>query len=180
MMLTYDFVALVGLYTAAAAVMDIIKHRIPNYLTVPAATLGLLYHTLYHNAQGFGFYPEGILFSLGGFAVGFSLLILPWILGGGGMGDVKLLAALGAWLGIKLMLIAFAVSALIAAMMALTVLIYSAFSKGVTATKNKYMASMCSTGKNGRKSKRKLRRVLPFAVPVALSTWTLILYKLLY
>ena len=31
--------------------------------------------------------------------MGFGLLFVPWLLGGGGMGDVKLLAALGAWLG---------------------------------------------------------------------------------
>ena len=55
------------------------------------------------------FAPQGIgpLWALAGFAVGFSLLIVPWLLGGGGMGDVKMLAALGTWLGPLLVLVAF-------------------------------------------------------------------------
>jgi prepilin peptidase CpaA len=82
--------------------------RIPNWLTVPAAAMALLYHTLA---------PHGIgpLLALAGFAVGFSLLLLPWLLGGGGMGDVKMLAALGAWLGPLGILIAFGLGAVVAA-----------------------------------------------------------------
>src|SRR6476660_6881099 len=101
------FVLAVAGYTLAAAVTDIRQRRIPNYLTVPAALAGLLFHS---------FAPTGwgILTSLGGFAVGFGLLLLPWILGGGGMGDVKLLAALGTWLGPLMILPAFGLGAVCA------------------------------------------------------------------
>ena len=35
-----------------------------------------------------------MIWSLAGFGVGMALLMAPWLLGGGGMGDVKMLAAL--------------------------------------------------------------------------------------
>lgn len=42
---------------------------------------------------------DGVLFSLAGFAVGFALFFILWLLGTCGGGDVKWFAALGAWLG---------------------------------------------------------------------------------
>lgn len=158
------FIAAVGLYTAIAAAMDLRTHRIPNYLTVPTALLGLAYHTL---APG----GWGPLSSLAGFGLGFSLLLLPWLLGSGGMGDVKLLAALGAWLGPKLMLVAFATSALVAAVFILAILLNGAMTRGVLRTGRRYVAARRSRDKSG---KRRTNRVLPFAVPVAVSTWAML------
>lgn len=45
--------------------------------------------------------PAGAKMSALGLVVGLGLLFIPWMLGGIGGGDVKLLAALGAWLGPK-------------------------------------------------------------------------------
>ena len=42
---------------------------------------------------------EGLFYSLIGTAVGLALLLPAYAIGGMGAGDVKLLAALGAWLG---------------------------------------------------------------------------------
>lgn len=42
---------------------------------------------------------EGLCFALAGFAVGFGIFFLLWMLGTCGGGDVKLFAALGSWLG---------------------------------------------------------------------------------
>ena len=46
----------------------------------------------------FGWY-NGFFFSIKGLLAGCGLLIIPFALGGMGGGDVKLLAALGSWLG---------------------------------------------------------------------------------
>ncbi|GAB6165059.1 hypothetical protein JCM19992_10590 [Thermostilla marina] len=141
------------LMTAAAAVTDWRMHRIPNYITVPAAVTGVLYH---------GFFPtgEGWLFALGGFGVGFALLLLPWIFGGGGMGDVKLLAALGSWLGPFYVLIAFAVSAFVGSFLALMTVLAG----GLTAVKRETSAAEVDAS-------AKPRKALPFAIPLALGSW---------
>lgn len=80
------------LVAVVAAVLDVRTRRIPNVLTLGAAVAGLLFHAF---TSGL----DGAAASLGGWLVG-GLLFLPFfVLGGMGGGDVKLLAALGAWLG---------------------------------------------------------------------------------
>jgi prepilin peptidase CpaA len=71
---------------------DIRTQRIPNYLTMGTAVAGLGFQL--------GFYGWGGLWSgFLGLVLGFGLLIIPYLLRGMGAGDVKALAALGAWLG---------------------------------------------------------------------------------
>jgi prepilin peptidase CpaA len=71
---------------------DLRTRRIPNYLTLGTAVSGLVYNLIVHGWSG-------LLGGLLGLIVGFAFLILPYIWGGMGAGDVKALAALGAWLG---------------------------------------------------------------------------------
>lgn len=78
--------------TVWIAVGDVRTHRIPNYLTLGIALSGLAYQL---GLQGW----QGAVHSLTGVALGFGLLIIPYAMGGMGAGDVKALAALGAWLG---------------------------------------------------------------------------------
>ena len=74
------------------ALVDLRSHRIPNYLTLATALTGLSFQLAFHGWEGLG---DGLL----GMALGFAFLILPYVWGGMGAGDVKALAALGAWLG---------------------------------------------------------------------------------
>ncbi len=165
----YDLAALVAVYTLIAAVVDYRSKKIPNWLTVPTAVLGLLFNS---------FAPHGIgpLWALAGFAVGFVLLLLPWILGGGGMGDVKMLAALGAWLGPVWILWAFGLGSCLAAAMAIAIMIGGTFTEGVSVTQRRFLnrgGSVTATG-----TPRKLRRVLPFAVPMAIATWCVLAWMI--
>jgi prepilin peptidase CpaA len=169
----YDFAALVGIFTAIAAVLDYRTNEIPNWLTVSAAVLGLAYHT---------FAPSGMgpLLALAGFAIGFGLLLLPWLLGGGGMGDVKLLAALGTWLGPVLILVSFGLAAMLAACGAIAIMIGSALTDGFSATRRRYVQSASGAGTTTSSgTPRKTRRVLPFAVPIAMGTWVVLAWMLL-
>jgi prepilin peptidase CpaA len=77
---------------ATACATDVRSRRIPNRLTFGAALAGAGYQLA---ANGFG----GLGDSLLGWIVGAAFLFLPFALGGIGAGDVKLMAALGAWLG---------------------------------------------------------------------------------
>jgi prepilin peptidase CpaA len=74
---------------------DIRTRRIPNYLTLGTAVAGLAYNFI---SQGLPGLADGFL----GLLLGFACLILIYLWGGMGAGDVKALAALGAWLGPKL------------------------------------------------------------------------------
>ena len=75
-----------------ACVTDLSTRRIPNGLTFSAALLGFVYQFLSGGLDGLGYAALGWL-------VGAVVFIVPFALGGLGGGDVKLLAALGAWLG---------------------------------------------------------------------------------
>jgi prepilin peptidase CpaA len=66
--------------------------RIPNLLTFGAAATGLIYHFISGGVGAFGH-------SAAGWLVGALVFVVPFALRGLGGGDVKLLAALGAWIG---------------------------------------------------------------------------------
>lgn len=75
-----------------AAATDIHGQRVPNWLSLSAAVLAVVLHTYLSGLSG-------LLFSLEGLTIGFALLIGFYAVGGMGAGDVKLLAAVGAFLG---------------------------------------------------------------------------------
>jgi prepilin peptidase CpaA len=76
----------------AACVTDLRTRRIPNVLTFGAALAGLVFQFATGGVEGLG---QAAL----GWLLGALVFLLPFALGGLGGGDVKLLAALGAWLG---------------------------------------------------------------------------------
>jgi prepilin peptidase CpaA len=86
-------VQLVSLGLAALACgWDLRTRRIPQALTLGGAAAGLAFHLL---AGGW----SGGLGSFAGWFVGIAIFLAPFALGGLGAGDVKLLGALGAWVG---------------------------------------------------------------------------------
>jgi prepilin peptidase CpaA len=77
---------------AAACWFDVRTRRIPNWLTFPAAFLGLVVASVAHSGPG-------TVASAAGLVVGLALFFPLFFLKGLGAGDVKLMGALGAWLG---------------------------------------------------------------------------------
>ncbi len=73
-------------------VSDIRFRKIPNWLTYPTVIIGVAFHT---STKGL----EGFLFSAAGVGVGIGLLIIPYLMGGMGAGDPKLMGAIGGLLG---------------------------------------------------------------------------------
>ncbi len=76
----------------AATLSDVVSHRIPNMLLVPALSIALLTGAVNGGA-------ENVLFSLAGLAVGLAMLLPIYAMGAMGAGDVKLLGVAGAFLG---------------------------------------------------------------------------------
>lgn len=76
---------------ALAAREDLLRHRVPNVLTGNALLAGI---GLAYVAGGWG----GFLDSLGGVLVGATVLLPFYLMRGMGAGDVKLMAAAGAYL----------------------------------------------------------------------------------
>jgi prepilin peptidase CpaA len=82
----------IGAFLTLACISDLRTRRIPNVLTFSAAGGALVFHlfTGGWNAAGF---------SLAGYVAGLLLFFPLFALRGMGAGDVKLLAAVGAWIG---------------------------------------------------------------------------------
>ncbi|HXF58585.1 MAG TPA: prepilin peptidase [Candidatus Saccharimonadales bacterium] len=81
------------LLCGAAAWCDLQYRRIPNALTLPSVVVALCLHGFMHGVPG-------LLLSLGGMLVAAALVVPGYALGFTGAGDVKLLAAVGALLGL--------------------------------------------------------------------------------
>jgi prepilin peptidase CpaA len=77
-----------------AVITDLRWHKIPNWLTFPAIICGIVYSGLICGLQGF-------VFSVLGLMVGITLFIAPYAIGGMGAGDVKLMGAIGSFLGAR-------------------------------------------------------------------------------
>lgn len=69
-------------------ITDLKHQKIYNKVVFPSLILAVLLNTYLYSFNGFKM-------SLTGFATGFSVLLIPYLLGGIGAGDVKLLALIG-------------------------------------------------------------------------------------
>ncbi len=87
---------LVALILAALA-FDLKYQRIPNKLTLPTILIGLFYGS-------FQFGLEGFIGNLQGLLLGIGVFLIPFMFGGMGGGDLKLMGAIGALKGLAFVL----------------------------------------------------------------------------
>ncbi|NQT13444.1 MAG: prepilin peptidase [Planctomycetes bacterium] len=108
---------LVTVTLVVAALIDGYKLKVPNWLTFPMIISGWVASAIFFGWAGLGW-------SLMGTAVGLGLLLPAYAIGGMGAGDVKLLAGVGAWVGVSNTFWAFAVSVVVGAIIALAMVVY--------------------------------------------------------
>ncbi|MCD2137996.1 A24 family peptidase [Salinicoccus halitifaciens] len=101
---------------AVCVVTDLRKRKIYNKVIFPSLLVAL---SLNIASAGFSGLGDALL----GFAAGLALLLIPYILGGMGAGDVKLLGLIGALKGSGFVLETFIYTAVIGAMLAIIVII---------------------------------------------------------
>lgn len=97
---------------AVATFTDLRSRRIPNWLVFPFLLAGFVVSGALHGWAG-------IRHSLAGMALGALLFGVLCALGGMGMGDVKLVAAIGAWIGSAQLLIALVLTAMAGGVLAI-------------------------------------------------------------
>ena len=105
-----------------AGCVDFIRYRIPNAITVPFLVSGLTYHVATGGLVGLGR-------SAGGCSICFLIVLVFYIMGAMGAGDVKFTAGIGAWLGMEMALLVFFVATIATALYSLAVL---AWQKGLS------------------------------------------------
>jgi len=107
------FFTLLMLFLVLAAVIDVRTAKIPKPLTIALAACGVIMNvirgawlgSLSRETWQFGAGPawlgaiDGFCFALVGLLFAFAIYMLMWTMGVCGGGDVKLCAAIGAWLG---------------------------------------------------------------------------------
>lgn len=111
-MTAFDAGALILAFSAS--VTDLRASRVPNALTAMGALAGIAAHTVFPGGSG----PAA---SALGSAAGLVVFLPFFVLGGMGGGDVKLMAALGAWLGAPAILVTALYTAVVGGVLALAV-----------------------------------------------------------
>ena len=112
----FDMTEIILLLILGMAIASDLRWRtIPNWLTGPSILVGLGLHTVMNQLTGF-------VFSLEGAVLGLGLFVILYVCGWMGAGDVKLLAAVGSFLGPAQTVSAAIVIALVGGLMAIVIL----------------------------------------------------------
>ena len=151
-----------------AAVFDFRRFRVPNALTIPLGLSGMGFHAIA---------GEGLEYSLLGVAVGFGVLAVFFVMGVMGAGDVKLLAAVGAWIGGTNTLYVFCVAGVLAGFYSLAAIVAQGRWRQIPAILRVTFVQLLTLGRHIARSESvsvaaerpdRSCHVMPFAVMIAI------------
>jgi prepilin peptidase CpaA len=149
---------------AVATFTDLRNRRIPNWLVAPFLILGLVASAWLHGWHGVGQ-------SFAGLGLGILLYGFLFWMGGMGAGDVKLAAAIGAWIGPNQLFFALVVTAMAGGVMVFIWAACGGFLKDLFAG-----ASTLAFGWKNREVRQEmalsnpLKRKMPYAPAIAIGT----------
>jgi prepilin peptidase CpaA len=152
---------------------DYRRHRVPNWLNAAVLGTGLATQSLFSGWTGLQHAFVGVL-------VGFAPLMLLWLMKAMGAGDVKFMAAVGAWLGPRLTLSALVFGGLAGGVMALGMIALQRNWRQATANMGMLLAKanglqtpLAASDAIPALGPSKVR--LPYAVPLSLGTLVVVL-----
>jgi len=114
----------IGVVLIIASITDVRYGVVPKTLTYPTIVIALVGHTFFSGLLGGDSEMQlGLAGSLAGFATGFFPMLIIFLTGGIGGGDVKLMGAIGALGGWKFVLLTLFSGLMIAVVMAIILII---------------------------------------------------------
>jgi prepilin peptidase CpaA len=158
------------MFLAAATIEDLVRSRISNVLTFGAAGLALVLHVM---TNGF----DGLLAGAGGLVVGFAVFLPFFLLGGMGAGDVKMMAAAGAFLTPLTSLFAAGVSLVAGSVLGLAILVVRGGAKAALRRYRMTAACLARTGRviHGAPAAGEVAaHRFPYAAAIAVGTLTVL------
>ena len=150
---------------AIATYTDLRWRRIPNWLVFPFLLAGIVVSAVAHGWHGLGQSFEGL---------GLGLLIygiLFWM-GGMGAGDVKLCAAIGAWIGPQQLFFAMIVTGLVGGLIVLGYALWGGFvSELLPGMGTLIFGSSGEAGRSEMVLSNPRKRKIPYAPAIAVGTF---------
>jgi prepilin peptidase CpaA len=146
---------------AVATFTDLRSRRIPNWLVLPFLVAGIAVSGWFHGWHGIGQ-------SLAGVALGILIFGFLFWMGGMGAGDVKLCAAIGAWIGPNQLFLALVLTGLAGGVMVLLWAAWGGFLKDLFKGTGDLIFGSKERGEAVLGNP--LRRKMPYAPAIAIGT----------
>jgi len=176
------FYATLMLILIVASYCDLKTFKIPKTLSIVTLILGVGINIVrgiwvgveFHDDWLYGL-GQGLLESLGGFATGFGIFLLLWLLNMTGGGDVKLFAAVAAWLTYHQSFWLWVASVVAMIVIASGRLVYYVVTAGMSATRRDFSTKDASQGSK-KSATRPRRRLIPYSLPLAIAAAFMLLW----
>ena len=148
------------------SITDLRSRRIPNWLVFPFLGAGLIVSAWLHGREGIGQ-------SLTGVALAVAICGVFYWLGGLGAGDVKLCAAIGAWIGPHQLFIAQIATGVVGGIWVLAWAVYAGFAADLFESTGNLVFGWLKQGSIQNSEitlDNPLRRKMPYAPAIAIGT----------
>jgi prepilin peptidase CpaA len=177
MLVTSPHIILLFVLLVVAAVIDCRTFRIPNWLTLAGALAGLLSSTI-----NTGRPLDGFLWALAGMGVGLLIMLPFYALRVMGAGDVKLIAAIGAFLGFPAILYAVLFTFVTGGIAALAFAVFGKLTRRMANNLGAIAWSVTLAAITGTSPAASIKQVesvgkLPYAVSIGIGTTAYIVAK---
>jgi prepilin peptidase CpaA len=159
---------------AVATFTDLRSRRIPNWLVLPFLVAGIVVSPWRSDWPGVrqGFW-HGLGQSFAGLAIGVLIYGFLFWMGGMGAGDVKLCAAIGAWVGPAQLFIALVMTGIVGGIMVLCWAVFGGFFKELFMGAGDLLFGWKQRGMHANSElvlANPLKRKMPYAPAIALGT----------